>query len=77
MVRSLSHFFQPCFLFLKNEEETLYGSVGFLCIGLILHASWVTSHVILIITLRVGIVINYFQLMTLRNREAIEFSKVI
>lgn len=53
------------------------GVLAFSVPGLILHASWVTSYIILIITLCVGIIINYFQLRTLRNREAIEFSKVI
>ena len=52
------------------------GVLAFSVPGPILHASWVTSYVILITTLCVGI-INCLQLRTLRNREAIEFSKVI
>ena len=53
------------------------GVLAFSVPGPILHASWVTSYIILITTLCVGIIINCLQLRTLRNREAIEFSKVI
>ena len=51
------------------------GKLAFSVSGWILPALYVVSHLILITTLGVGITINYFQLRTLKNQEAMEFSK--